>query len=41
MINFLIALTHATDYFNCELTHQFDRLIYVVCCHQWTTSRLI
>jgi len=45
MSNFLIALMHATNYFNCELTRyltrQFDRSIYVVCRRQWTTTRLI
>jgi len=24
-----------------QLTHQFDRSIYVECCCQWTTTRLI
>jgi len=37
----LITLTPAVNYFNCSLMHHFDRSIYVVCCRQWTTTRLI
>jgi len=29
---------HVINYFNRALTHQFDRSVYVVCCHQRTTT---